>query len=458
MRLPFGLELTIRKSAGNDLITRVDPSYPGSRWGWWPVIRESFAGAWQRSVAFPVQDVLTQSTVWACATLIASDISKMCIDLMSRDPRTEVLTAVDTKSPFWPVLRKPNHFQNRINFLESWMLSKLSRGNTYVLKGRDNRNVVTDLYVLEPQRVQPLVTPSGDVYYALGQDVLSGVTSASTVVPASEIIHDRMNCLFHPLVGLSPIVACGLAAVQGLKIQHNSVRLFANGASMSGVLTAPGQISESTAKRLEDYWNTNFAGEQNAGKIAVLGDGLNFEKMTMSSVDAQLIDQLKWSDEKVCSTFHVPAYMVGVGAPPNYNNIEALNQQYYTQCLQAHVESIELCLEEGLDVSDYEIELDVDSVMRMDTATKMKTASDGVKGGIFTPNDGRKLFNLKPLKGGETVYLQQQDFPIEALINREPPSNGATPAPSPAPTPAMPPAKSFDDGEVLAYVLKEFAA
>jgi phage portal protein BeeE len=41
------------------------------------------------------------------------------------------------------VLRKPNRFQTRIQFLESWALSKLSRGNTYVLKQRDNRNVVT---------------------------------------------------------------------------------------------------------------------------------------------------------------------------------------------------------------------------------------------------------------------------------------------------------------------------
>ncbi|WP_416380911.1 hypothetical protein, partial [Klebsiella pneumoniae] len=34
-------------------------------------------------------------------------------------------------------------------------------------------------------------------------------------VPAREVIHDRFNCLFHPLIGLSPIYAAGLAAMQG---------------------------------------------------------------------------------------------------------------------------------------------------------------------------------------------------------------------------------------------------
>ncbi|WP_416381322.1 hypothetical protein, partial [Klebsiella pneumoniae] len=38
-------------------------------------------------------------------------------------------------------------------------------------------------------------------------------------VPAREVIHDRFNCLFHPLIGLSPIYAAGLAAMQGHHIQ-----------------------------------------------------------------------------------------------------------------------------------------------------------------------------------------------------------------------------------------------
>jgi phage portal protein BeeE len=43
-------------------------------------------------------------------------------------------------------LRKPNRYQNRIQFWEGWILSKLMRGNTYVLKVRDdNRNVVKPL-------------------------------------------------------------------------------------------------------------------------------------------------------------------------------------------------------------------------------------------------------------------------------------------------------------------------
>ncbi len=421
----------------------------GGGGGWWPIIRESLSGAWQRGITAPVQDALTHPTFWSCVTLIAGDISKLRLKLIQEDT-DDICDEVDNPA-YSPVLRKPNHFQNRIQFYMYWLLCKLTRGNAYALKERDARGVVTALYLLDPTRVTPMVAPNRDVFYALGQDVLAGVTEASVIVPAREIIHDLWYALYHPLVGLSPVYACGHAALQGLEILKNTTLLFKNGSLVGGVLTAPAAISNEVAERIQKHWDDNYAGPQNVGKVAVLGDGLTFQKPpVMSAVDAQLIDQLKWADEKICSTFHVPAYMVGVGAPPNYNNIEALNQQYYSQCLQILIESLELCLKEGLAIADpLYIEADLDGLLRMDSATKMKTATDGVKGGIYTPNEGRQLHNKKPLTGGDTVFLQDQDHAIEWLYRRDQAALVAPPAPPtptrPTGTPAPPPATGQKD-------------
>ena len=73
--------------------------------------------------------------------------------------------------------------------MEQWIVSKLLYGNTYVLKQRDARGIVTALYILDAQRVTPLVAEDGSVYYKLAADHLSQLTDAITV-PASEIIHD----------------------------------------------------------------------------------------------------------------------------------------------------------------------------------------------------------------------------------------------------------------------------
>jgi HK97 family phage portal protein len=420
----FGL--TIARTKSLELQTKSVPTALTSvdnRGGWWPIVREPFAGAWQRNEEITVDTVLTYGAVFACVTLIASDISKMRLRLVELDGNG---IWIETENPAYsPVLRRPNRFQNRIQFIESWVLSKLNHGNTYVLKQRDQRNVVTALYVLDPTRTRPLVAPDGGVYYALKKDAISQIGD-DVIVPASEIIHDRMNCFFHPLVGLSPIYACGLAALQGTKIQNNSTLFFANGSQPGGVLTAPGPIQQATADRVKAKWETEFGGASNFGKVAVLGDGLKYEPMMMKFIDAQLIEQLKWTGENVCTCFRVPSYMVGIGPPPNYNNIEALNQQYYAQGLQYLVEGIELNLDEGLELKKpFGTEFDLDDLLRMDSATMMSTIKEGIGAAVMTPNEGRKKLNLGPKKGGDTPYLQQQNYSIAALDRRD----KAAPAP-----------------------------
>ena len=432
------LGLSIRESAAKsvnaDLVTHVPQRLDG---GWIGAIREAFAGAWQRNITVDRQDVMTYGTVWACTTLIASDIAKLWVKLVERDD-DGICTATENPA-YSPVLRKPNRFSTWVKFIEHWILSKLTTGNTYVLKARDRRGVVTAMYVLDPHRVQVLVAPDGAVYYQLSTDYLSGLRETSVTVPATEIIHDICVPLYHPLVGVSPIHACGLAAMQGLNIQQQSARFFGRGLTLGGILTAPGAISEVTQKRLEAYWQENYSGEENAGKIAVLGDGLKFEKMVMSAVDAQLIDQLKWTSENICACFHVPGYMVGIGAAPPYTDIQSINLQYYTQALQNHIENLETLLDEGLELkSPFHVELDLKALARMDEKTLVDITAKKVSAGLYSINEGRAEFDKKPVKGGEEPLLQQQNWPLSELKNRPKPVLGTPPAPSPAADPAAP--------------------
>jgi HK97 family phage portal protein len=456
----LGYELTLTKATPPSGLAP-----PASRGrDWWPLtVREPYTGAWQRNDEIRAETVLAYNAVYACVTLIASDISKMRVRLVEQD-RNGIWSEVDVPA-FSPVLRKPNRYQNRIKFIEQWMVSKLLHGNTYVLKQRDARGVVVAMYILDPVRTKPLVSPDGAVWYQLAKDNLTGIEN-SIVVPASEIIHDTMVPLFHPLCGVSPLIACGLAAMQGLSIQNNSTKFFENGAMPGGVLTAPGTIDDITATRLKEHWEKNYSGN-NAGKVAVLGDGLKYEKMIMTAVESQMIEQLKWTAETVCSCFHVPPYMIGAAAAPAYNNIEALNQQYYSQCLQAPIEAIELCLDEGLALTTvqghtYGTEFDLDDLLRMDTATQYKTIGDGIGAALLTPNEGRKKIGQKPLPGGDTAYMQQQNYSLAALNKRDqqedPFSAGKAPAPTATPQTTDDEDEAIDDAaakQIAAWSLKQ---
>jgi len=393
--------------------------------GWFPVIREPFMGSWQQNQDITAETSLTYSAVFACVTLIASDIAKLGLRLVQVD-EFGVWTET-TAAAFSPVLKKPNRYQNRIQFITQWMMSKLIHGNTYVLKERDNRGVVVALYVLDPTKVVPMVSTSGEVFYELQRDDLVGLGDR-VVVPAREMIHDKMVPLYHPLVGVSPIHACGVAASQGLAIQNNSNAFFKNGSQPGGILTTPQDLTDAQALDLKERWTAGYTGD-NAGKVALLSHGLTYEQLAVNASDAQLIEQLQWSATTVCSCFHIQPYMISIGDPPPYANIEPLTIQYYSQCLQEKIENLEICLDEGLELpKPYGTEFDLDDLMRMDSLSKNEAASKAISSGGMTINEARKkYFGLAPVPGGHTPYMQQQYWPLDQLATRPIPELTAAP-------------------------------
>jgi HK97 family phage portal protein len=449
----FGLEISRARAAAS---THPPPA-PG---GWFPItVRDHYPGAWQQNAPpLTSESALAYFAVYACVTLIATDIGKLTLRLVSKDDAG--IWTETTNPAYSPVLRKPNHYQTIVKFKEQWITSKLSAGNAYALKGRDGRGVVAKLFVLDPSRVRPLIAPDGAVYYGLKCDDLVGLNALDLdgdelVVPAREIIHDPMVTLFHPLVGVTPLYACGLAAQQGLTIQTKSEQFFRGGSHPGGLLTAPGEIGEEQAARIKKYWEENFSGE-NIGRVAVVGKGLKYEAMTVSAADAQLIEQLNWTAQQVCTCFHVPP---ALGAAANVTDLEALLQKYHSQCIQSLLTNFETSLDEGLElIPPYGTEFDIDDLIWMVTSTKTKAAAESIGAGALSPDEARrKWFGLGAVKGGNTPYMQQQNYSLAALAERDADKPFSKPAPAAPAVPAALPAvdDEADEKQFLAALTKQ---
>jgi len=415
--------------------------------GYWRRIVDHYTGAYQQDVPIDLGGVLTYSTVFACVRQIATDIGKMPLRLMRYNDALQIFEPQDSPS-FSPVLRKPNHYQTTIKFLEQWVICKLLHGNAYILKQRDSRGVVVKLYVLDPERVEVQISETGEVYYEISISQLPSIPSM-VLVPATEIIHDVHIAPYHPLVGMGPIAAAGLPATHGLKIQQSQAKFFANMSRPSGMLTAPGTIKEETAKRLKESFEANFSGE-NIGRMLVAGDGLTFNQFTLTALDSQLIEQLKFTGEDVCRAFGVPAYKVGVGMMPTVGTLPALDQSYYSGCLQELIECIELLLDEGLNLpKGYQTQLDLDSLLRMDPAARSAVHAQDIQAGWKSPNEVRLRENYPPVVGGEEPIMQQQNWPLSVLAQRPPPDVTALPVAGPAEEPEDDAEEVEDDDDML---------
>jgi HK97 family phage portal protein len=411
---------------------------------WWPTVREPYSGAWQHNADLPAESAIRNPTIFSCATLIAETIGKCELRLVEEsDP--DVWVPVSNPA-YSPVLRKPNRYQTRQKFFEAWLSSKLLTGNAYILKQRDQRGVVTALYPLDSAKVTPLIAPDGAIYYELQRHELAGLTVDPSgtdrfVVPAREIIHDLMVPLFHPLVGVSPVFACATAALQALSMQDNSAAFFANGSQPSGVILVPKEITEEDANALAAAWYAKHGGV-NVGKIAILPGGMTYQPAGATAVDSQLVEQLGWTTNTIAGVFKVPAALVDSSHAAPYGNSEQLVQQFYSQCLQALMTAIELSLDEGLELArPLGTEFNIDDLYWMDTATRTKAAADAIGSATLTPNEARrKYFGYGPVTGGDSAYMQQQNYSLAALAARDamrPLASPSTPAASAARPPAV---------------------
>lgn len=422
--------------------------------GWTTIFDSSVDPSYhfQRDLHISREHAEAHWAVFACQTLIASDIGKLGVKLTQYDDKANIYREVDSPSVS-PFLRKPNDYQTWQEFIEQWILSKVgSAGNAYILKERDRSNDVVAAYVLDPCRVTPLISTSGRVFYRLGHNYLAKVQESDFVVPASEIMHDKMYCLYHPLIGVSPLYACALPAVQGLDIQTNATRFFRNSSVPSGILVSAQRVDDELAEKYQKRWETRYGGKQR-GRVAVLGNGLEYKTVTQNAVDSQLVEQLKLTAEMVCTAYHVPPYKIGVGATPTYQNAEVLNQIYYSDCIQALVQKVEGLLNAGLSLpqKNYRVQLDEDDLLRMDKSAQMEFIARGVEKAVFAPNEARQKFNLPPVKGGQSPMLQQQNYSLAALDKRDSlpnpfvidrPTTNPTPSPE-GPAPAADPAKEI---------------
>lgn len=427
----FGLEIKRAEKALN----------PVNDWRHgWRVIHEPYTGAWQKNDELKRGDLTCYPALYACLNRITQDIGKLPFALRQKGGNG---IWKDESNPAWsPVLRKPNEYQTAQQFREVWILSKLLDGNTFVLKARDNRGVVTKLFVLDPCRVTPLVSEAGRVFYRLEYGNANNLLpesygAAQVTIPASEIIHDRINPFHHQLLGVPPMCAAALAAGKNIRILRNSSSFFENAANPGGVVAGPAGLSEEDADKLQAHFNENFSGE-NSGRIVVVGADLKFTPFAFKAADSQLVEQMRYSDEQICQPFGVPPFKIGIGSIPAGLGVDAINLLYHEDALSGHIEAMENLLDEALGLpQDWGIWLDTDPLFRMDVGKQAEVETKLVSGKIKTPDEARFKFGLAPTGGGDTLWGQHQDYPLGVLAERND-LNPVEPEPeAPEPDPAI---------------------
>ncbi len=362
-------------------------------------------GAARRSAAgvrVSPDKALSITTYQACLSTIAESLAQLPCSLYRRvgDGRELV-----TDHPVSSLLQQPNGWQTPFEFTEGLQICAAHMGNSISFIERNTAGRPVAVLPLDISKVTVFKGSDSLPYYQYNGDML----------PARMVHHVRWFSL-NGYTGLSPVqLHCDTLGLALATHQHASA-VFANGTHLAGVLKRPAIVGQHELKPLspqrvtevKEQWKAEYAGVENAMKVAVLQDGLDFTPMSMTNSDAQLLDSRKLSAMEVAQIFKMPPHKVGLMDRATNNNIEQQATEYVIYCLmpwirrheQARMRDWLLPSERG----DLYIEFNVGGLLRGDQASRYDAYAKGRQWGWLSVNDIRRLENLPPIPGGD-VYL-----------------------------------------------------
>lgn len=319
----------------------------------------------------------------------------------------------------------------------------LGWGNGYAEIEFDRGGRPIGLYLLDPSTTFPDRRPQDRrLFYRVGQ---TDQVALPTTIPPHRVLHVA-GLGFNGLKGYSVATYAREAIGLGMAAERFGGAFFGNGSRPSGVLELPYKLKDKAAvDQLKLGWNTEYAGPDNAGKVAVLEQGAKFTPTSIPPEDAQFLQTRQFQVIEIARLFGIPPHKLGdySQAASAYRALEETNLDYLTTTIRPWCEAIEqemarkLLSEEerrrGFYVAhDMSAFLRGNMQARADFYTKLRDL------GVYTPNLICRLENLPPVgPEGDVRLVSKGLVPLADA--------GKPPAPAPAPQPPPGPGEDDDD-------------
>ena len=354
---------------------------------------------------------MQMTAVYAAVRILAEGVASLPLHVYRRGENGDRSKAEDMNL-FYLLHDKPNPEMTSFIFREALMCHLLLFGNAYAQVLRNGRGEVAALYPLLPNKMSVERDEKGQLFYRyIRNDNEPPTMQGNTVLlMPSEVLHIP-GLGFDGLVGYSPISMTKNAIGLGLAAEEYGSRFFANGAAPAGVLEHPGVIKD--VSKLRESWNETFGGSRNAGKVAILEEGLHFNPISMSPQDSQLLETRQFQLTEIARIFRIPPHMLGDLSKATFSNIEHESLEFVKYTLTPWICRWESSLTDALlsreEQKKYEIRFNVDGLLRGDYKSRMEGYAVGINNGFLCPNDVRRLegFDLIPEEKGGNSFLVQ---------------------------------------------------
>lgn len=188
--------------------------------------------------------------------------------------------------------------------------------------------------------------------------------------------------------------------------------IVSGGSLPLGILETDGRLSDITAKKLRESWESVYGGIRNSGKTVILEEGLKYKSLSLTPNDLGLLESRKVQTEMSEEIFNLPKGMLS-------SSTVIQNEEFLKFTLNPILSAIEgainktLLLEEEKE-EGYYFRFDVAELLKASFKEQVETISTATKNGLMTINEGRQKLDMKPFLDKDFLLLSQGNVKLNA--------------------------------------------
>lgn len=346
-------------------------------------------------------------------------------------------------SPLLKLLTYPNMDVTGSEFFEQIACYYLITGNCFIVATGTVNRPVRELFVVPPQYVT--LTSGADGYtetITINPDYLFAETFTRKEVDGrfrfyanddKEIWHMKE---FNPLMGannlygMPKLMPIFYEIEQYINASIHNLSLLKRGARPSGAMVAQEPLTDDQFMRLSEQMDKFYAGSNQAGRLMLLENGIDFKEMSISNKDMDFMELKKNVTNTIYNALKIPLPMIST-EHTTMSNMDIAKLNLYDNAVLPLTNRIFAELtnflmprytqDKNIIITYSDDEITALQPRRNDDLIKIKDI------GVLTANEIRKEMGYEPLEGGDSLYGPASNVPIASDVYTQ--DQPQTPAP-----------------------------
>lgn len=346
-------------------------------------------------------NALDISAVYACAKIIAEDVAKMPVRVLSESYGSDGKKRSVVARDHWGhklLAMRPNSWQTAYEFWEGMIFAAVLGPGGLAVIVRDGQG--------RPRELLPIPVGSWMVEQLEDYELRYRVDYADKThgyFRARDVFILRGPSL-DGFQALPAIRQARNAIGISMSLEEQQAKLADNSGRPSGVLSFDNPVKPETQEKIRTTYKQKF-GQGGEGGLMILDGGAKFHNMTMSMVDAQYIESRRLQVEEICRFFRVhPTKVMQYDKAATFASQEQHSRAHVTDTLMPWVKRAEQAAQRDIlgYSTSHRVDFDERALLRGDHTDQAdyytKALGAGGQAGWMTVNEIRIERDMDPIE------------------------------------------------------------